>query len=91
MKLYLTFVNGIIKAKEITRERIASAKAEEEEMLEEMDKSIKENTNEDDEAAEEVGDGAEVDMEEDSIEVRVDSLESGYGSGKVKVAQQTSL
>ena len=91
MKLYLTFVNGIIKAKEITRERIASAKAEEEEMLEEMEKSIKENTNEDDEAAEEVGDGAEVDMEEDSIEVRVDSLESGYGSGKVKVAQQTSL
>ena len=90
MKLYLTFVNGIIKAKEITRERIASAKAEEEEMLEEMEKSIKENTNEDDEAAEEVGDGAEVDMEEDSIEVRVDSLESGNGSGKVKETKTCS-
>ena len=83
-------MNGIIKAKEITRERIASAKAEEEEMLEEMEKSIKENTNEDDEAAEEVGDGAEVDMEEDSIEVRVDSLESGYGSGKVKETKTCS-
>ena len=100
MKLYLAYVNGMIKDKEATRVRLASVKAEEEEMLEEMEKSIKENleeeTGEEEEA--EVEYGNEMDIKEEkvmdvevNVRERVGSLESGYGSGKVEAAQQTSL
>ena len=112
MKLYLAYVNGMIKDKEAARVRLASAKAEEEKMLEEVEKSIKENLEE--ETEEEVEAEGEEEMVidinkeevkeqlvmkeeevkvEDSVKVRdrVGSLESGYGSGKVEVAQQTSL
>ena len=116
MKLYLAYVNGMIKDKEAARVRLASAKAEEEKMLEEVEKSIKENLEE--ETEEEVEEEVEAEGEEemvidinkeevkeqlvmkeeevkveDSVKVRdrVGSIESGYGSGKVEVAQQTSL
>lgn len=116
VKIYLAYVNGMIKDKEAARVRIASVKAEEEKMLEEVEKSIKENLEEEtgqEEVAEEdgmgehIGDDLAIDIkeekvvdvkeevvkEENSVEVRdrVHSLESGYGSGKVEVAQQTSL
>ena len=111
MKLYLAYVNGMIKDKEATRVRLASVKAEEEEMLEEVEKSIRENLEEEageEDLTEEVGMGEQVGGEknidvnkekvsdvkdEDSVKVRdrVGSFESGYGSGKVEVSQQTSL
>ena len=119
VKLYLAYVNGMIKDKEAARVRLASAKAEEEKMLEEVEKSIKENLEEEQEQEEEevaeegegeVGEELDIDINkemvkeqmdhkenivkvEDSAKVRdrVGSLESGYGSGKVEVAQQTSL
>ena len=106
VKLYLAYVNGMIKDKEAARVRLASAKAEEEKMLEEVEKSIKENLEEQTEEEEEMVVGEEEGMDidinkekekvvkvEDSVKVRdrVVSLESGYGSGKVEVAQQTSL
>ena len=111
MKLYLAYVNGMIKDKEAARVRLASAKAEEEKMLEEVEKSIKENLEEVEEEVEAEGEEEmviDINKEEvkeqlvmkeeevkveDSVKVRdrVGSLESGYGSGKVEVAQQTSL
>ena len=109
MKLYLAYVNGMIKDKEAARVRLASAKAEEEKMLEEVEKSIQENLEEKTEEEEE-GEETDIDINkekveeqvglkekvvkvDDSVKVRdrVGSLESGYGSGKVEVAQQTSL
>ena len=107
MRLYLAYVNGMIKDKEAARERLASVKAEEEKMLEEVEKSIRENLEEetgkeDMSGEEEAGTGEEMDInkenvvgvkEEDSDKgrERVGSFESGYGSGKVEVSQQTSL
>ena len=107
VKLYLAYVNGMIKDKEAARVRLASVKAEEEKMLEEVEKSIRENLEEEageEDLAEEVGAGEELYMdvneekvvdgkEEGSVKVRdrVGSFESGYGSGKVEVSQQTSL
>jgi len=111
VKLYLAYVNGMIKDKEAARVRLASAKAEEEKMLEEVEKSIKENLEEVEEEVEAEGEEEmviDINKEEvkeqlvmkeeevkveDSVKVRdrVGSLESGYGSGKVEVAQQTSL
>ena len=114
VKIYLAYVNGMIKDKEAARVRLASVKAEEEKMLEEVEKSIKENleeeTGEEEEEAEEDGTAEEIEedmnidnnvekgkeevvKEENSVKIRdrVGSLESGYGSGKVEAAQQTSL
>ena len=112
VKLYLAYVNGMIKDKEAARVRLASAKAEEEKMLEEVEKSIQENLEEKTEEEEEEEEGEETDIDinkekveeqvglkekvvkvDDSVKVRdrVGSLESGYGSGKVEIAQQTSL
>ena len=115
VKLYLAYVNGMIKDKEAARVRLASAKAEEEKMLEEVEKSIKENLEEtgeeeEEEEAEEEKEVMDIDINkekvkeqvdlneklvkvEDSVKVRdrIGSSESGYGSGKVEVAQQTSL
>ena len=113
VKIYLAYVNGMIKDKEAARVRLASVKAEEEKMLEEVEKSIKENLEEEtgeEEEAEEDGTAEEIEedmdmdnnvekgkedmvKEENSVKIRdrVGSLESGYGSGKVEAAQQTSL
>ena len=112
VKIYLAYVNGMIKEKEAARVRLASVKAEEEKMLEEVEKSIKENleeeTGEEEEAekdgmVEEIVEDMDIDnvekgkeevvKEENSVKIRdrVGSLESGYGSGKVEAAQQTSL
>ena len=113
VKIYLAYVNGMIKEKEAARVRLASVKAEEEKMLEEVEKSIKENLEEEtgeEEEAEEDGTAEEIEedmdmdnnvekgkedmvKEENSVKIRdrVGSLESGYGSGKVEAAQQTSL
>merc|ERR1711936_958841 len=63
VKLYLAYVNGMIKDKEAARVRLASAKAEEEEMLEEVEKSIRENLEEEvgeEDLTEEVGMGEQV-------------------------------
>ena len=114
VKIYLAYVNGMIKDKEAARVRLASVKAEEEKMLEEVEKSIKENLEEEtgeeeeeeaekDGMVEEIVEDMDIDnvekgkeevvKEENSVKIRdrVGSLESGYGSGKVEVAQQTSL
>ena len=101
LKLYLAYVNGMVKEKEAARERVSSAKAEEEEMLEEVEKSIKENLEEEVECGFEVeeGDGFK-NMEKVEVEVallakvesprpvkvRLGSSESGYGTSKVEIA-----
>ena len=101
LKLYLAYVNGMVKEKEAARERVSSAKAEEEEMLEEVEKSIKENLEEEVECGFEVeeGDGFK-NMEKVEVEVallakvesprpvkvRLGSTESGYGTSKDEIA-----
>ena len=101
LKLYLAYVNGMVKDKEAARERVSSAKAEEEEMLEEVEKSIKENLEEEVECGFEVeeGDGLKI-MEKAEVEVallakgespmpvkvRLGSSESGYGTSKDEIA-----
>ena len=78
VKIYLAYVNGMIKEKEAARVRLASVKAEEEKMLEEVEKSIKENLEEETGEEEEEEEAEKDGMVEEIVEdMDIDNVEKG--------------